>query len=327
MNTTHSRIGSSRLHSVIELRENENIHRIARGGMIMKMLAALAITATLSLGVTGVSAAQEVTVTAKGISWDADSSGFGWYQGLGKKKRTEKAARVGSRISLDGQPDKFAVTAPGGKFELTFKTSQPTFRLIAEGDRFPRTITQPIEVPEGGGTVEVGRVSAPRGEGAEHTWPLQMAAELLGYASSHEMLADNKAAIRFGAWGSGAPGAPDFANDSTISFPNEAQNMSKAESTTTSPYLMRIQQPQYVFPYDMDKQNTFFQFTGPRLGAFMIIVPFVPGDGTDKGVTIQINDTVTDETLDPPRPWHYEPKTVWVRNGFATVVGYEPDID
>jgi hypothetical protein len=154
-----------------------------------------------------------------------------------------------------------------------------------------------------------------------------MAAELLGYSSSHEMLADNKAAIRFGAYGSGAPGAPDFATDSTISFPNESQPLSKPESTTTSPYLMRIQQPQYVFPYDMDKQNTFFQFTGPRLGAFMIIVPFAPGDGADKGVTIQINDTVTDETLDPPRPWHYEPLTVWVRNGFATVVTHEPDID
>jgi hypothetical protein len=272
------------------------------------------------------SVAQEVTVTAKGLSWDVDSSGFGFYQGLGKRKNTEKSARRGSRISVDGQPDKFVITGPGGKFELTFTTTQPTFRLIVEGDRFPQTITQPIAVPEGGGTIEVGRVNAPRGEGAEHTWPLPMAAELLGYASTHEVLADNKAAIMLYAFGSGAAGAPLFATDSTLTFPGGSGSTPSPESTTTSPYLMRIPQSEYVFPYDMDTKDTFFQFTGTRLGAFLIIVSFVPGDGADKGVIVQINDTVTDEGLDPPRPWHFEPKTVWVRKSFATFVQYEPDI-
>ena len=36
---------------------------------------------------------------------------------------------------------------------------------------------------------------------------------------------------------------------------------------------------------------------------------------------------VTDELLDPPRPWKYSTKTISVRNGFATEVRYSADID
>ena len=62
-------------------------------------------------------------------------------------------------------------------------------------------------------------------------------------------------------------------------------------------------------------------------GAFMVIVSFGPDEGADKDIVIQIEDTVTDELLDPPRPWKFSPKTVSVRNGFATEVRYEPDIE
>ncbi len=104
------------------------------------------------------------------------------------------SARRGSRVSVDGQSEKFAITDPG--FELTFITTEPTFRLIVEGDRFPRVITQPIGVPDGGGVIDIDRVDAPRVEGPEHTWPLEKAATALGYTTPVEMLADNNAAIR-----------------------------------------------------------------------------------------------------------------------------------
>jgi hypothetical protein len=42
---------------------------------------------------------------------------------------------------------------------------------------------------------------------------------------------------------------------------------------------------------------------------------------------LNIEDTVTDELLDPPRPWKYSTKTISVRNGFFTEVRYWADID
>ena len=42
---------------------------------------------------------------------------------------------------------------------------------------------------------------------------------------------------------------------------------------------------------------------------------------------IQIEDTVTDELLDPPRPWKFSPLTLAVRNGFATEYWATPDIE
>ncbi len=248
-----------------------------------------------------------VTVTVKGESWDADSRGFAYIAGLSKKEGEQTSARRGSRISVDGQPDKFAISGPGPGFELTFTTTEPSFRLIVEGDRFPRVITQPYEVPEGGGELDIGRIDSPRAEGPEHTWPLPMAANEIGYASALEMLADNKAAIRILVMSSGAEGAPDLADDSTISIEGADAK---------------------VLPFDMDTQITFFQMTGPRVGAFLVIVPFADGEAPDKDVIIKVTDTVTETTWDPPRPWIYDPEIASVRNGFSTpTIRIHPRID
>ena len=271
--------------------------------------------------------AQEVTVVVKGSVWDSDSRGFAWYQRLSKQQGTIKAARRGARVSVNGRPNVFAISGEGGTFELTLTTSEPTFRLIVEGDRFPRTITQPYEVPEGGGELDVERVNTPRAEGAEHTWPLPMMANALGYASTREMLADNKAAIRLLLFGSGADGAPEWTYPVRLTFPGSTAASSSPEATTTSPFLMRIPRSEYVVPFDMNPQDTFFQKMEENTGAFMVIVSFGPDEGADKDIVIQIEDTVTDELLDPPRPWKFSPKTVSVRNGFATEVRYEPDIE
>ncbi len=248
-----------------------------------------------------------VSVTVKGESWDADSRGFAFIAGLSKKEGEQTSARRGSRISVDGQPDIFAISGPGPGFELTFNTAEPSFRLIVEGDRFPRVITQSYEVPEGGGELDIGRIDSPRAEGPEHTWPLPMAANELGYATAFEMLADNKAAIRILVMGSGAEGAPDIADDSTVSIEGADAK---------------------VLPFDMDTKVTFFQMTGPRIGAFLVIVPFADGEASDKDVIIKVTDTVTEATWDPPRPWIYDPLIVSLRNGFSTpTIRIFPSID
>jgi hypothetical protein len=57
------------------------------------------------------------------------------------------------------------------------------------------------------------------------------------------------------------------------------------------------------------------------------VVSFAPGDPVDKDVIIQIEDTVTDELLDPPRPWKFSPRSVSVRNGLATEYWTGPDME
>jgi hypothetical protein len=271
--------------------------------------------------------AQETTILVKGTSWDSDSRGFAGIAGLSKEQGTKLATRRGSRVSLDGRPEIYAISGQGGAFELAFTTSKPTFRLVVEGDRFPRAITQPITVPEEGGELDVGRVDSPRGEGPEHTWPLPMVATTLGYASTHEMLADNKAAIRLLLFGSGADGAPDWTYPVKLSFPGASTGLTKAETTTTSPFLMRIPQSEYVIPFDMNKQDTFLLERDKDTGAFIIIVSFGADETADKDIIIEIEDTISDELLDPPRPWKFSPVTVAVRKGFATELRLEPDID
>jgi len=293
----------------------------------MKRIFGYLILTLAILGASLAAMAQETTVVVKGSSWDSDSRGFASIGGLSEEQRTQTAARRGSRVSLDGHPEIFAIAGEAGAFELTFTTDQPTFRLIVEGDRFPRTITQPFVTPEESGELDVGRITSPRAEGPEHTWPLPMVATALGYASTHEMLADNKAAIRFGIEGSGSEGAPDFTSNANISFPNGGSSKSSAETTTTSPFLMRIPQSEYLIPFDMNSRDTFFQLTGPTLGAYIIIVSFEPDEGTDKDIVIQIEDTITDELLDPPRPWKFSPLTLKVRNGFATEYWTWPAIE
>lgn len=268
--------------------------------------------------------AQEVTVLVKGSVWDSDSRGFAWYQRLSKEQGTIKAARRGARVSVDGRPDVFAVTGEGGAFELTLTTSEPIFRLVVEGDRFPRTITQPYEVPKGGGELDLERVNTPRAEGPEHTWPLLMMADALGYASTREMLADNKAAIRLLLYGPEVDGAPEWTDRTRLTFPGSTVGAAASLPTTTSPFLMRVPRSEYVVPFDMNTQDTFFQKEEEATGAYIVIVSFEPGE-KDKKIVIQIEDTVTDELLVPPRPWKFSPKTVSVRNGFATEVRYAPD--
>ncbi len=293
----------------------------------MNRLIVLTLVTIITIGFSSTGVAQEVTIVIKGSSWDADSRGFASIGGLSEKQRTQTAARRGSRVSVDGHPDIFAIAGKDGKFELTFTTDQPTFRLIVEGDRFPRTITQPFVTLEESGEIDVGRVKSPRAEGPEHTWPLPMVAAALGYVSTHEMLADNRAAILFGIEGSGSEGAPDFTSGAKITYPSSDGDVSKVESTTTSPFLMRVQKSEYLFPFWMNPKDTYFQTEETATGGYIIIVSFKPGDPIDKDVIIQIEDTVTDELLDPPRPWKFSPLTLKVRNGFATEYWTWPDID
>ena len=303
---------------------------------ILSMTATLAIGSMLVFGFADIGMAQtgagddkEVTVTVKGESWDADSRGFAFYGVLSKTEGEKTSARRGSRISVDGQPDKFAIASPGPGFELTFTTKEPSFRLIVDGDRFPRVITQPYDVPDDGGVIDIGRIDALRAEGPEHTWPLVMAANELGYTTAWEMLADNKAAIRLKVFGSGEEGAPEWTEESTISVTTGDSTLATPISQpTNSPFLLRIVQAVYVFPFDMNKKDTFFEMTGPSSGAFLIIVSFAAGEDPDKDVTIQITDTVTETMWDLPRPWTYAPLSVSVRNGFTTLsVRVHPKID
>jgi hypothetical protein len=293
---------------------------------IKNLTAALAVISTLVFGFVNIGMAQtaagddqEVTITVKGQSWDADSRGFAAIGALSKSEGEKTSARRGSRISVDGQPDKFAIAGPGPDFELTFTTTEPSFRLIVDGDRFPRVLTQPYDVPDGGGEMDIGRIDALRAEGLEHTWPLLLAAKELGYTTAWEMLADNKAAIRLLVLGSGEEGAPKWTEGATVSVTTGGSHPAgPATEPTGSPFLLRLVKDAYAFPFDMNKKDTFFLMTGPSFGAFLIVVPFAAGDGADKNVTIQITDTMKDEMLDPPRPWIYAPLVLSLRNGFTT---------
>ncbi len=293
----------------------------------MKKIISAGIYLFIISSLPGIAIAGEVSVVVKGSSWDSDSRGFAGIAGLSLAAGTEKAARRGSRVSVNGRPDIYAISGEGGAFELTLTTDQPTFRLIVEGDRFPRTITQPFAIPEGGGELDIGRVNSPRAEGIEHTWPLPMAATALGYGSTHEMLADNKAAIRLLTYGSGAEGAPKWAYPMKLTFPGSTPGSSAPEATTTSPFLIRVPQSEYVIPFDMNTQDTYFLPREENTAAWIIIVSFEPDEAADKDIILEIEDMVTDELLDPPRPWKYSTKTIAVRRGFATEVRYDADID
>ena len=82
-----------------------------------------------------------------------------------------------------------------------------------------------------------------------------------------------------------------------------------------------------MVPFTMNARDTVLQMTGPRLGAFIIIVDFSEGDAEDKQVTLSVEDTISEPSWSPPRPWSYDPVTVTVRNGFATEVSAEPKLD
>ena len=293
----------------------------------MNRLIALTLVTIFCFGFSGVGMTGEVTVVVKGSSWDSDSRGFANIAGLSMAAGTEKAARRGSRISLDGRPEVYAISGQGGAFELSFTSSEPSFSLVVEGDRFPRTITQPYNIPEKGGELDVGPIYSGRAEGPEHTWPLPMVATALGYKSTHEMLADNKAAIRLLTFGSGAEGAPKWAYPMKLSFPGSTTNSSAPVPTTTSPFLVRVPQSEYVIPFDMNTRDTYFLPLDDDGGAWIIIISFEPGEAANKDVLLNIEDTVTDELLDPPRPWKYSSKTISVRKGFFTEVRYWADID
>lgn len=248
----------------------------------------------------------KVVVRVAGRSWDADSNGFAFLQGLSDDEGNLKAGRLNSRVHVDSQPDKFAVTENVPEFEIEFETDQPTFRLVVEGVGFPKTISQPFVVPGEGCDVNIGKLNAPRGEGPEHTWPLPIVASEMGYQSWIELMEDNNAVIRILALGSGEEGVPDLAENSLI----EA-NGAKVE----------------VYPFDMDTKISFLQMEGDRIGAFILVIPFTPDEPPDKEFTMQIVDTVTEADWNPPRPWKYSPVTVYVRNGFASDIRVEPSVD
>jgi hypothetical protein len=127
--------------------------------------------------------------------------------------------------------------------------------------------------------------------------------------------------------GSGSDGAPTWAYPVTYNFPDSSEQTQEAEPTTTSPFLMRAQQSEYVLHFDMNTQDTYFLPIDGNTGASIIIVSFSPNEDVDKNIVLEITDTVTNELLEPPRPWKFSPKTISVRNGYATEVRYSPDIE
>ena len=293
----------------------------------MKKALRFAIIVSALISLPGILLAGEIKLVVTGSVWDSDSRGFASIGGLSVEAGTRKAARRGARISLDGRPEIYDISASGGSFELTFSTSQPSFRLVVEGDRFPRTITQPYTVPEEDEEFDIGRVNTPRAEGPEHSWPLPMVATALGYESTSEMLSDNKAAIRLLTYGSGAEGAPKWAYPMKLGFPGSAGESTKSEPTSTSPFLMRVQQSEYVIPFDMNSQDTYFLPRAENTAAWIIVISFEPGEAPDKDVILSIEDTVANELLDPPRPWKYRNQTIAVRNSYATELRLYPDLD
>jgi hypothetical protein len=112
-----------------------------------------------------------------------------------------------------------------------------------------------------------------------------------------------------------------------LSFPDSTASASTPEPTTTSPFLVRVPQAEYVIPFDMNTRDTYFLPIDDDGGAWIIIISFEPDEATGKDVILQIEDTVTDDLLDPPRPWKYSTKTISVRKGFFTEVRYWADID
>ncbi len=248
----------------------------------------------------------KVALTVNGLSWDSDSSGFAFIQGLSKEEGSKKAGRIGSKVFVDGQPERFVVTEAGAEFKIKFETDQPTFRLIAEGERFPPTISQPYQVPKSGCRIDIGKLNAPRGEGPEHTWPLPIVAEKMAYGSWQEMMADNNAVVRILTRGSGEEGTPGLANNSLVK-PVDSQIL--------------------VYPFDMDKKITFLQMDDVRIGAFIAVISFSPDQPVDREIVLNIVDTVTEADWNPPRPWKFDPVTVFVRNGFATDIRVAPSAD
>ncbi|MFZ9039702.1 MAG: hypothetical protein ACO3DT_16790 [Gammaproteobacteria bacterium] len=89
---------------------------------------------------------------------------------------------------------------------------------------------------------------------------------------------------------------------------------------------MRVPRSEYVVPFDMTPKDTYFMGMEDATGFYIIIVSFEPGEGTDKDIVLNIEDTIVDELLDPPRPWKFSPLTISVRNGFATEMRYSPEI-
>jgi hypothetical protein len=248
----------------------------------------------------------KVAVRASGLSWDADSSGFAFIQGLSAEEGAKKAGRLNSRVFVDGQPERFTVTETGPEFQIEFETDQPTFRLIAEGDRFPRTISQRYTVPKKGCDIDVGRLNAPRGEGPEHTWPLPIVATEMGYGSWNDLMDDNNAVIRVLTYGSGEEGIEDATNNSLLEI--DGANIA-------------------IYPFNMDKEITFLEMGDERIGAFIVVVPFSTVDPPDKEFSVTVRDTITEETWNPPRPWKFDPVKVLVRNGFATDIRVAPSPD
>lgn len=151
-----------------------------------------------------------------------------------------------------------------------------------------KRLRSPVDRLARGGELDVGPVYSPRAEGPEHSWPLPMVAAALGYGSTHEMLADDKAAIRLLTYGSGAEGAPKWAYPMKLTFAQSKTYSTTPEPTTTSPFLMRIPQSEYVFPFDMNTRDTYFLSLVENTAAWIIVVSFATGENPDKDIVLQI---------------------------------------
>ena len=128
----------------------------------------------------------------------------------------------------------------------------------------------------------------------------------MGYKSWKELMADNKAVVRLLTYGSGEEGAPDFTDKTTIVTENVEAS---------------------VHAFDMDKKITFLQLMDENTGGFMLVVPFSPSEPADKNISVLVTDTITESNWNPPRPWKFDPATVYVRNGYATDVRLSPSAD
>ncbi|MGI9357579.1 MAG: hypothetical protein ACR2PF_20785, partial [Rhizobiaceae bacterium] len=62
-------------------------------------------------------------------------------------------------------------------------------------------------------------------------------------------------------------------------------------------------------------------------GAFMLVIPFSSGEPEDKVVSVLVNDTVSEPSWNPPRPWKFDLAKISVRNGYATDVRLSPSAD
>ena len=208
---------------------------------------------------TGSGVAAQTTITVKGESWDSDSLGFAFYQALSVTAGTKKAARRGSRVSVDGQPQSFAIAGPGGKFEITFTTEGVD--ISVGGGRRPfssdyhASPTKYRRREVRSMSDRYGRLdSKARNTPGHYRWSQTR----LDMTRRTRCSRTTMQPFVWKVLGSGADGAPEWTDNVTLSFPASPSVAAEPVATSRSPFLERIPQPQYAIPFDMNKVDTFF---------------------------------------------------------------------